>query len=88
MTWSFSIPNNSGKHTNSCIYTDIYTQKRYIYEYTYIQTYTITKYRSERVFMMKSFIFYVKNKSFNDRVVSLVRHGIFYSKCCHFPLPY
>ena len=50
----------------------------YIYEHTY------TKIKTEGVFIMRSFIFHTRNKSFHDIVISLVlyrkalQHKLFY----------
>ena len=41
---------------------------------THMYTHILTKYRARKSFMTKSFLFNRQNKSFHDRVVSLVQH--------------
>ena len=41
---------------------------------THMYTHILTKYRAINRFMKNSFLFYIQNKSFHDRVVSLVQH--------------
>ena len=41
---------------------------------THMYTHIITKYRARNIFMTKSFLFNIQNKSFHDRVISLLQH--------------
>ena len=42
--------------------------------FMYIKTHIYTRHKTERVFMTKSFIFHIQDKSFHDRFISLVQY--------------
>ena len=52
--------------------------------YSNIYTHIQITYKAERVFMTRSFLSHIQNKSFHDGIISLVRNGRFYNKRCHF----
>ena len=67
MTWSLSIPiiirKNETKYTHT-MYVHIHDTNMYT---------QIFKYRSRKYFMTNELLFNIQNKSFYDRVISIVR---------------
>ena len=72
---SFSITNNKeNTKTHTC--NHLHSDSRYTYAHTNIniyESYILTKYRARESFTMNSFLFNTINKSFHDRIISLVQ---------------
>ena len=52
----------------------------------HMYTHVLSKYRARNIFMTKSFLFNIQNKSFHHRVISVVHKGMFYNVRCLFTL--
>ena len=67
-------PKQQGKHENKYSPTLMCRFMIHMCTHIYIySTYILTKYRARKSFMTRSFIFNTQNKSFHDRIISLVQ---------------
>ena len=68
--WLSPLQENINIHVKS---TYIHVTNKYMLLHIYIYTYIYNKVKSERFFIMGSFLFHTKNNSFHDIVIYLVQ---------------